>query len=80
MIGGERGGDVRRSWSVVFWSWGMVGGFGGMVCRCRGLVLGSRSMVFWGSWVVSLSLIGDIGNKSVVPIGVVGDVLDPSIR
>jgi len=78
MIGGERGGDVRRSWSVVSWSWGMVGGFGGMVCRCRGLVLGSRSMVF--CWVVSLSLIGDIGNKSVVPIGVVGDVLDPSIR
>ena len=58
----------------------MVGWFGGMVCRCRGLVLGCRSMVFWGSGVMSLSLIGDIGNKSVVPIGVVGDVLDPSIR
>ena len=58
----------------------MVGWFGGMVCRCRGVILGCRSMVFGGSGVMSLSLIGDIGNKSVVPIGVVGDVLDPSIR
>ena len=58
----------------------MVGWFGGMVCRCRGLVLGCRSMVFWGSGVVSLSLIGDISHKTVVAIGVVADMLDTSIR
>ena len=37
-------------------------------------------MVFCGSGVVSLSLIGDISYKAVVAIGVVADMLDTSIR
>ena len=58
----------------------MVSGFWSMVCRCKGMVLGSRGMVFCGSGVVSLSLIGDISYKAVVAIGVVADMLDTSIR
>ena len=44
-----------------------------MVGRCRGLILG-------GSWVVSLSFVGDISDKAIVSIGVVLDMLDTSIR
>ena len=51
-----------------------------MVCRCWGVVFGSRGVVFCGSGVVSLSLIGDISHKAVVAIGVVADMLDTSIR
>ena len=44
-----------------------------MVGRCRGVILG-------GSWVVSLSFVGDISDKAIVSIGVVLDMLDTSIR
>merc|ERR1712066_500750 len=44
------------------------------------MVLGSRGMVFCGSGVVSLSLIGDISHKAFVAIGMVADMLDASIR
>ena len=51
-----------------------------MVGRCRGMVLGSRGVILGGSWVVSLSFIGDISDKAIVSIGVVLDMLDTSIR
>ena len=51
----------------------MILGSRSMVSRCRGAVLG-------GSWVVSLSFIGDISDKAIVSIGVVLDMLDTSIR
>ena len=51
----------------------MILGSRSMVSRCRGVVL-------WGSWVVSLSFVGDISDKAIVSIGVVLDMLDTSIR
>ena len=51
----------------------MILGSRSMVSRCRGVVLG-------GSWVVSLSFVGDISDKAIVSIGVVLDMLDTSIR
>ena len=44
------------------------------------MILGCRSVVLCSSGVVSLSLIGDISYKAFVAIGMVGDVLDASIR
>ena len=52
----------------------------GMIGRCRSVVLGCRGVVFCGSGVVSLSLVGDVSHKTVVAIGVIGDMLDTSIR
>ena len=52
-----------------------------MIGRCRGMVLGCRGVVFWGSGVVSLSLIGDISNITTVGISnVVVDHLGPAVR
>ena len=51
-----------------------------MIGRCRSVVLGCRGVVFCGSGVVSLSLVGDFSHKTFVAIGVIGDMLDTTIR
>ena len=55
-------------------------GSGGVIGRCRNVVLGSRGVVLCGSGVVSLPFVGDISHKTVIAIGVIGDMLDTSIR
>ena len=50
-----------------------------MIGRCRGMVLGCRGVVFCGSGVVSLSLVGDFSHKTFVAIGVIGDMLDAAV-
>jgi hypothetical protein len=42
-------------------------------------VVGGSVSNDWGSIVVGLSLVGHIGNITVVVIGVIGDVLDPAV-
>merc|ERR1719361_1227465 len=44
-----------------------------------GSVVGRSVGNYWGSSVVGLSLVGHIGNITVVVIGVVSDVLDPAV-
>ena len=51
-----------------------------MVGRCRGMVLGSRGVIFGDSGILGLSFIGDFGHKAFISIGVVLDMLDTSIR
>ena len=59
---------------------GNIFGSRGVIGRCRSVVLGCRGVVFCGSGVVSLSLVGDFSHKTFVAIGVIGDMLDTTIR
>ena len=69
---------VGWGWCILR-SWGMVGRCRGMVSRWRCMVGRLRSMV--GHLIkVSLTLIGDIRHVAVVVIGMVGDMLGPTIR
>ena len=63
----------RKRGRNIFGSRGVIG-------RCRSVVLGCRGVVFCGSGVVSLSLVGDFSHKTFVAIGVIGDMLDTTIR
>ena len=62
----------------------MVGSSRYMVGRSRGVVGGwsrSRSMVGnRSSWILGLTVIGDLGNISIVSIGVVSYMLGTTVR